>query len=92
MLVVRRRAGEAIVLAGEIEIEVIEISRTRVKLGIKAPRTVTVLRRESVALVEENQSAAGLLASRPETVDDLIRLLGNVGAKSAQTSLLGADM
>jgi carbon storage regulator len=92
MLVVRRRAGEAIVLAGEIEIEVIEISRTRVKLGIRAPRTVTVLRRESIVLAQQNHSAAALLASPPETVDDLLRLLGNVGAKTAQTSSLAADM
>jgi len=28
MLVVRRRAGEAIIVAGDIEIEIIEISRT----------------------------------------------------------------
>ena len=38
MLIVRRRAGEAIVVAGDVEIEVIEISRTRVKLGVTAPR------------------------------------------------------
>jgi carbon storage regulator len=92
MLVVRRRAGEAIVLGDDIEIEVIEISRTRVKLGIRAPRTVTVLRRESAALAQENQSAACLLSAHPETVVDLIRLLGDPGSDFAKTTPAGADM
>ncbi len=91
MLVVRRRAGEAIILGEDIEIEVIEISRTRVKLGIKAPRAVTVMRRESAPIAEENQSAACLLSGHPETVGDLLRLLGSVSADFAQTIPKPAD-
>ena len=34
MLVLRRRVGETIAIGGGIEIEVMEISRTRVKLGV----------------------------------------------------------
>ncbi len=78
VLVVRRRAGEAIVLGDEIEIEVMEISRTRVKLGVRAPRAVTVVRKESAALAQENQSAACLLSAHPEKLDDLLRLIGNM--------------
>lgn len=76
MLVVRRRAGEGIVVAGEIAIEVIEISRTRVKLGISAPREVPVLRRETVALREENRQAAALIAERGfHGVEQVLRAL-----------------
>lgn len=92
MLVIRRRAGEAILLAGEIEIEVIEISRTRVKLGVRAPRDVSVLRRESIVLAQQNHSAAGLLADRPERVGALLRLLGNMAVNSPQTTPIAADM
>jgi carbon storage regulator len=92
VLVVRRRAGEAIVLGEDIEIEVIEISRTRVKLGIRAPRAISVLRKESVAVAQENQSAARLLSAHPETVEDLLRLLGNLSPDfSSQTTTPGAD-
>jgi carbon storage regulator len=63
MLVVRRRAGEAIIVAGDIEIEIIEISRTRVKLGVTAPGDVTVTRREAAAVALENRTAAALVAS-----------------------------
>lgn len=76
MLVVRRRAGEGIVVAGEIAIEVIEISRTRVKLGISAPRQVPVLRRETVTLREENRQAAALVSERGQAgIEQVLRAL-----------------
>jgi carbon storage regulator len=76
MLVVRRRAGEGIVVAGEIAIEVIEISRTRVKLGISAPREVPVLRRETVTLREENRQAAALVSERGQAgIEQVLRAL-----------------
>jgi carbon storage regulator len=57
MLVIRRRAGESILIADEIEIEVLETTPTRVKLGIKAPKEVAVLRKE-VRLTEDHNRAA----------------------------------
>ncbi|HWE00494.1 MAG TPA: carbon storage regulator [Bryobacteraceae bacterium] len=76
MLVVRRRAGEGIVVAGDIAIEVIEISRTRVKLGISAPREVPVLRKETVRLREENRQAAALIGERGlAAVEEVLRAL-----------------
>jgi carbon storage regulator len=61
MLVLRRRVGEAIVIGNDIEIEVTEISHTRVKLGVKAPRAVSVARRETLPVVHENRQAAEIL-------------------------------
>jgi len=58
MLVIRRRAGESILIAGDIEIEVLETSPTRVKLGIKAPKEVTVLRKEVRLTQDHNRTAA----------------------------------
>jgi len=57
MLVIRRRAGESILIAGDIEVEVLETSPTRVKLGITAPKEVIVLRKE-VRLTEDHNRAA----------------------------------
>ena len=67
MLVLRRRAGEAIVLGGDIEIEVMEISRTRVKLGVRAPRDVSVTRKEVVALESLGPSSEPGSAGRGRT-------------------------
>jgi carbon storage regulator len=74
--VLRRRVGEAILLGGEIEIEVLEISRTRVKLGVRAPGHVPVLRKETVVVAQENQMASDLVGSRgPEGLAELMQLL-----------------
>lgn len=58
MLVVRRRAGESLLIGADIEVQILEITPTRVKLGIVAPSSVTVLRKEIVLTREQNQAAA----------------------------------
>ena len=79
MLILRRRVGEAILVNGEIEIEVIEISRSRVKLGIRAPGHVSVIRKETLAVARENRLASDLIASGdPEALGELLHLLSQV--------------
>jgi carbon storage regulator len=46
MLVLSRKLEEKIVIAGEITITVIELDRGKVRLGIHAPRGVTIDRME----------------------------------------------
>ena len=46
MLVLSRKPSEAIVINKEIIVEVLSVRGTQVKLGISAPREVTVLREE----------------------------------------------
>ncbi|HEY3443726.1 MAG TPA: carbon storage regulator [Paludibaculum sp.] len=58
MLVIRRRAGEAIVLPDGIEIHVLDISGSRVKLGVVAPAQVAVVRKEAVEARRQNLAAA----------------------------------
>lgn len=76
MLVLRRRVGETILVGGEVEIEVIEISRTRVKLGVRAPHHVPVIRKETLPIVRENQLASDLMAvGGTDRVGELLKLL-----------------
>ena len=58
MLVMRRRAGESLLIGGEIEIEILEVGPTRVKLGIVAPPQLTVTRKEVILTRTENLTAA----------------------------------
>ncbi len=67
MLVLTRRLGETIVIAGGIEVTVLDIKgsgrNAQVRLGIAAPRAVSVLRKEICdEVTEENRRAA--LAAR----------------------------
>lgn len=46
MLVLTRKEGEKIRIGGDIEVVVLQIDRGRIKLGIRAPKSVSVDRHE----------------------------------------------
>jgi len=46
MLVLRRKAGEAIVLNGVVKIIILTVEGDRVKLGIEAPPDIIIVRDE----------------------------------------------
>ena len=54
-----RRAGETILIGDRIEILIAHIGRSRVKVGIRAPRDTPVIARELKLVREENRAAAG---------------------------------
>lgn len=62
MLVIRRRAGEAVVIedpsGNRIELQVMDVSTARVKLGFAAPASVLILRKEILLASEQNRAAA----------------------------------
>jgi carbon storage regulator len=61
MLIVQRRIGQRIVIGGGIEVVVIESGRGGVRLGVIAPRGVSVLRGEvHDAVVAANRAAAAV--------------------------------
>jgi carbon storage regulator len=64
MLVMRRRAGEGFFIGNEIEIEILEVSPTRVKIGIAAPDALPIVRREIVVTREENRTASQTASSQ----------------------------
>ena len=58
MLVMWRRPGESLVVGESIEIEVIEARPNRVKLGVVAPDSVSIVRKETRIIPDENVTAA----------------------------------
>jgi len=59
MLILARRIGESIIIGDQVEVSVVDIKGDQVKLGIAAPRSVPVFRREVYqAIQEENRRAA----------------------------------
>lgn len=53
MLALSRKKNEAIVINNNIEITILEIKGEQVKLGISAPKEVTVYRKEVYLQIQE---------------------------------------
>lgn len=58
MLVLRRRAGESLLIGDDIEVELLAVSAQGAKIGIRAPRETIVLRKELKITEEQNMRAA----------------------------------
>jgi carbon storage regulator len=58
MLVLRRKAGESLLIGDDIEIEFLELSAQGAKIGIRAPRQTVILRKELKITQEQNARAA----------------------------------
>ncbi|MBO6141499.1 MAG: carbon storage regulator CsrA [Ruminococcus sp.] len=58
MLILSRKKGESLVIGGDIEITVVEVSGDKVRLGINAPSDVSVLRAELKQTADENKDSA----------------------------------
>ena len=58
MLVLRRKVGESIILAGAIHISVLAVEGERVKIGISAPPDVTIVREELLHALEQPAAPA----------------------------------
>jgi carbon storage regulator len=56
----RRRAGESILIGEDIEIQIIHIGESRIKIGITAPKSVPVTMKEVKLVGQENLAAAQL--------------------------------
>lgn len=54
MLVVRRRAGELIRIGTEVELRLLSIGKSSVRLGIEAPRSIPIQMRQSPEEADEN--------------------------------------
>ena len=59
MLVLARKKNESILIGDDIEIIVSEISEDRVKLAIRAPKSMKIFRKELILEIEqENKKSA----------------------------------
>lgn len=71
MLALSRKKNEAIIVNNNIEITVLEIKGDQVKIGISAPKEVSIYRKELyIQIQEENKKSADL-----EGINNLNNLL-----------------
>jgi carbon storage regulator len=75
MLVLARRLNESIMIGDEIEVVVIDIKGDQVKLGIRAPKRVTVHRKEIYEEIRKENIAAMDSKLKPEELNELSEFL-----------------
>ncbi|MBK6486420.1 MAG: carbon storage regulator CsrA [Gemmatimonadetes bacterium] len=76
MLILSRRAGDAIVIDGGIRIVVLASDRRGVRLGIEAPPHVSIVREEIVTQIADENRRANVGA-------EAAALVGGVAAKTS---------
>lgn len=76
MLALSRKLGESIIINDNIEITILDISRDQIKIGIKAPRSVPIHRKEIYLQIQEENKAA--LESKQQNVDKLKDFMSKV--------------
>jgi carbon storage regulator len=83
MLVIARKVGQTVLLGEEIEVTVSSIRGDQVRLAIKAPREVSIYRKEAVEQVELGNTAA---VDSATGLMDLLRALPDAGSAGAVPS------
>ena len=76
MLVMLRREGESILIGDNVEIRILAVNGSRVKVGIEAPRSIPVLAREVHLVRAENLAASEVSPAAAAMVADLFRRRG----------------
>jgi carbon storage regulator len=66
MLVLTRRIDESLVIDDRIIVTVLAVEGDKVKIGITAPREVTILRQELWQAIHEQEQLAEQLSTGPE--------------------------
>ncbi len=75
MLILTRKVGESIVIGDDIVIKVVETGKNSIRIGIDAPKDISVLRKEVFDSIQQEN----ILSSRGDKIDitKAAKLIGN---------------
>lgn len=71
MLALTRKLNEAIVIDGNIEITILEVKGEQVKIGITAPKSVPIYRKELYLQIQQSNKEA----AEADVPEDLLKKL-----------------
>ena len=70
MLVLTRKANQSIMIGDDIEISVLAIMGEKVRIGIEAPRSIPVFRKEVYVEIQQDRDADAAGKDGGEDVDE----------------------
>lgn len=71
MLALTRRVGESIIINNDVEVTILDVKGDQIKVGINAPKTVPIYRKEIFNQIKEENESAMIDASRLEDLKGL---------------------
>ena len=71
MLALSRRINESIIIGNDIEITVLEVRGDQVKIGISAPKSIPIYRKEIYLQIKESNREAAESAAPDEVLKKL---------------------
>lgn len=79
MLVISRKVDESLIIGDKITVTILAIEGDRIKIGIDAPRDMTILRQEVYQAVQDQTKLQELMTedSKPEALEQLRNLLAS---------------
>ena len=76
MLALARKVNQSIIIGNDIEITLLEIKGDQVKIGINAPKSVPIYRKEIYEQIQEENKKAAQTEIDVETLQNLFK--GNI--------------
>lgn len=74
MLVLTRKSNQSVMIGDDVEVSVLSVMGEKVRLGIDAPRSVPVFRKEVYLEIQQEKAAEG---EARQQVDEALERLGN---------------
>ncbi len=81
MLVLTRKSNQSIMIGDDIEVSVLAIMGEKVRIGIEAPRSVPVFRKEVYVEIQQGQDSA----EDKKKVDEALERLKSSGGESGES-------
>ncbi|MDI6604614.1 MAG: carbon storage regulator CsrA [Thermoanaerobacteraceae bacterium] len=73
MLILTRKIGQSVIIGEDIEIKILGIDGENISLGITAPKSLSIIRKELLDVKDENKKAAVINKDTLNKIENIIK-------------------